>query len=533
MSDPTLLEIVSRQISAREKLKEYLRSKSVFAVTNESLLRLTYGELPFGYLLNNSSAAIAKLLRGLDTRLIHIIGMPGTAKTNLLRLLCLHSILQGDKVTVISRKGFEFTPLLKHTKNFYDLGANDLRLNPFAPPSKLESQKIWNQQIAGAISSEGWLVYSSATHLEKTIQDFTEKNARTLITPSKLISFMLQHKNYKLIQVEERVKNRLEALTSGPAKMIFDTNEILDFEFYATNNINCDLSSLSSNQVSYFIAIFLEMLTTYKLHMDAQWRHIIILDDFSDLLTEQNDSLPRINELLKTINVFGRKLNIDFWLVSQSLVNVSRSILDSATTLISFKVGSLSQELLNRTLNLNEREQSTLNALPTGYAVVSRKMIYPKPFVVRTPRISLEEISKHERESLMKPRIEEMRSRYLTIVEDAITENRDQNSLDADEIHILKDIAISPYESLSERALKLGYSVPTLYRHVKLLKDEKYLQEIPITLGKGIGVIKLYKLQEKAISLTGKQRLVGRGSMIHGYWMHTIGKYYELNGNAG
>ncbi len=531
--EATLLEILSRQVSAREKLKEYLKSRSVFAVSNESLLKLTYGELPFGYLLNNSSAAIARLLRELDTRLIHIIGMPGTTKTNLLRLLCLYITAHGDKVTIISRKGYEFTPLLKHINNFYDLDHSQIRLNPFHSPSKEESQSVWQQSIAGAISSEGWLVYGSATHLDKTIEDFAKKNPNNLITPSKLISFLTQRRNYRLIQVEEKVRNRLEALTSGPGKQIFDTNEIIDFEFYASNNINFNLAALSSNQVSYFIAIFLQMLTTYKGHSHNEARHVLILDDYSDLLTEQTDTLPRINELLKTINVFGRKLNIDLWLVSQSLVNVSKYILDSATTLISFKIGSISDDLLTKTLNFNEREQGIVSALPKGYAVVSRRMASPRPFLVRTPLLPIQEINEQERDSIMKSRIEKMRSRYMTIVADSPTDTPGDNSLDTDEIHILKDIAISPYESLSERALKLSYSVSTLYRHVKSLKDKKYLQEIQITLGKGIGVIKLYKLEEKAISLTGKQQLVGRGSMIHGYWMHTIKKYYELNGNAG
>jgi DNA-binding MarR family transcriptional regulator len=460
---------------------------------------------------------------------MYLIGMPGQGKTNLLRMLAHASMLSGDRLIIISRKGWEFSPLLRHHEFFYDMNAGQIRLNPFYAPLKTIPRKEWNQKIASAISSEGWLVYGSATNLEKALDAYTEKFPNTLVTPSKLVGFVSQRKIYKLIQVDEKVKNRLEALTSGEARQIFDTNELIDFDFYAQNNLNFNLSSLSPNQISYFIAIFLEFLTTWKMFSGSNQRHVIILDDFADLASDQSDKLPRMNEIVKTITVYGRKLNIDLWIVAQSAFNTSQFVLDNATTIIRFKTGGISDKVLEPVLRLSDREEEVLAKCPPGFCAVLRKMVHNKAFLAMIPYMPLQEMSSEGRDTLMEVRMKEMREKYLTVVEEKTEEVKQEIELDTDEIHILKDYAIAPYESVTEKANKLGYSIANCVRHTKGLKENGYLQEVSVSLGKSIGVIKLYKLTEKAIEKVGKQNLVGRGSLVHGYWMHVIKRFYELD----
>jgi hypothetical protein len=455
-NNTSLVENLSRHLTAREKLKSYIKEKRAFHVPDFHLDKVSYGDLPLGHLLTPLGFIPLKLLRGTCTRLIHLIGLPGQGKTNLLRMIALESMYMGDHVIIISRKGFEYDSLLSYSNNFYDLDASSIRLNPFYPPSKNISQKEWNPRISQAISSEGYLVYASATSFEQTLDKYSDKFPRRVITPSKLIQFILQNKNYKLIPVEEKVRNRLETMTSGPGKNIFDSNEIIDFEFYAKNYCNFNLSSLSSNQVSYFIAIFLECLTTWKLLNPGEQRHIIILDDYFDLVNEQNDNLPKINELLKTINIFGRKLNIDLWLVSQSVINISNYILDSATTIIKFKTGSLTDAKMKSILNLNTREQEIASKIPKGYVILSRKLIHPSPLLISTPLFPMKELSDGEKRDIMLPRLEQMRSQYMTVMPEQVSMVSEEDELSNDQIHILKDIQIVPYETLSERALKLG-----------------------------------------------------------------------------
>ena len=287
----SLIEIISRQLSARDRIKGYLKKINPFRVDFASVQRMSIGELPVGYLVSDFGTAVMKMIRGLDTRLLFAIGTPGLGKTNLLRFLCYSSMCNGDKCLIISRKGWEFSGLLNLRKDFYDLKTKDIRLNPFYPPIRNISRKEWNTRCAQAISSFGWLKYASGTNLEKILDAYTENFPDSLITPSKLVQYIVQRKSYKLIQVDERVRNRMEALNSGEGTNVFDTNQIIDFEFYAANNINFDLSSLSANQVGYFISIFLEMLTTWKLYTKSKQRHCIILDDYSDLVDEMKDSM--------------------------------------------------------------------------------------------------------------------------------------------------------------------------------------------------------------------------------------------------
>jgi DNA-binding MarR family transcriptional regulator len=527
--DQSVIEILSRRISAKDKVKKHINETLAFAISRQAIQKLSIGELPLGYALSRNGTAEARLIRGLDTRLMYLIGMPGQGKTNLLRMLAHASMLSGDKVIIISRKGWEFSPLLRHHEFFYDMNAEQIRLNPFYAPLKTIPRKVWNQKIAGAISSEGWLIYGSATNFEKVLDAYTEKFPNTLVTPSKLVSFVSQRKIYKLIQVDEKVKNRLEALTSGEARQIFDTNELIDFDFYAQNNLNFNLSSLSPNQISYFIAIFLEFLTTWKMFSGSNQRHVIILDDFADLASDQSDNLPRMNEIVKTITVYGRKLNIDLWIVAQSAFNTSRFVLDNATTIIRFKTGGISDKVLEPVLRLSDREEEILSKCPAGFCAVLRKMVHNKAFLAMIPYVALQELSIEERDTLMEVRMKEMREKYLTVVEEKGEEVKEESELDTDEIHILKDYAIAPYESVTEKANKLGYSTANCVRHIKGLKENGYLQEVSVSVGKSIGVIKLYKLTAKGIEKVGKQNLVGRGSLVHGYWMYVIKRFYELD----
>ena len=255
------------------------------------------------------------------------------------------------------------------------------------------------------------------------------------------------------------------------------------------------------------------------------------MDDFFDLATEENDNIPRVNELIKTILIYGRKLNIDLWVVSQSAFNTSKFILDNASTIVRFKTGAISDKCLNQLMPLSTSEEKLFGLFKTGCCLFLRKSVCPKPIPVYVPFFPLGEISDDERNAIMEPRISQMKQNYLKVFKDQSENNVHQQEpiieLDADKIHILKDIAISPYESITERSIKLGYSTPTLVRHLKTLEEQGYIKQIPVNLGKGIGIIKLSKLEEKAIALVGKQKLVGRGSIVHGFWMITIQKYFE------
>jgi DNA-binding MarR family transcriptional regulator len=152
------------------------------------------------------------------------------------------------------------------------------------------------------------------------------------------------------------------------------------------------------------------------------------------------------------------------------------------------------------------------------------------PVLVKTILLDLPEISDEMRDRIMQSRLERMREKYLsTIAEEA--EDMKQEELDSDKIHILKDYAHAPYESMTEKALKLGYSVATFVRHLKELREQDFLEEAKVNLGKALGVVKLYKLSEQAIKIVGKQNLVGRGSMVHGFWMNVIKQYYESEGD--
>lgn len=526
----SLFEIVSRELTARDKLKKFLVEKQPFDVSINDIQKISIGDLPLGYALTKNGTFETRLIRGLDTRLMYLIGMPGQGKTNLLKMLAHSAMLNNDKVIIVSRKGWEFSPLLKFHNNFYDLTAKEIRLNPFYPPLKDISQKEWNQNIASAISSEGWMVYASATNFEKHLDNFTEKFPNSLITPSKLVNFISARKDFKLISVDEKVKNRLEGLTSGEAKYIFDTNEIIDFEFYAKNNLNFNLNSLSPNQLSYFIAIFLTLLVSWKELANSKERHCIILDDFFDLVTEQNDELPRVSEMIKIITVFGRKLNIDLWIVAQSAFNTSKFVLDNATSVIRFKTGGISDKVLEQVLKLTEAEKNILAKCPSGFCVVQRKMVYNKAFLTMIPFVPIDDISREERSLLMEARIKEMREKYFKIISETKEQTTQEQEPNADEIYILKDYANSPYENITEKAIKLNYSTPTLVRHLKNMQEHGYLQEINVSLGKSVGVIKLFRFTEKAVHKVGKQLLIGRGSLAHGYYMQIIKRFYEGHG---
>ena len=268
-------------------------------------------------------------------------------------------------------------------------------------------------------------MYASATNLEKLLDEFTEKSPGTVMTATKLVDYIKKRKSYKLIQVDEKVANRLEAQSSGLGKQVFDTNENISFDFYAKNSLNFDLEAFSGNQIGYFIASFLAKLVEWKIQTNAKEYHRIILDDYSDLSAEQNDSMPRMNELVKTILVYGRKLKIDLWLVAQSAFNTSKYVLDNATTIIRFKTGGISDKALEQVIEMSEKEREILARCPTGFSAVQRNLVYRKPVLVATPLFPMREMSEAERDAIMKSRLERMRAEHLTVIEDkTIQENQ-------------------------------------------------------------------------------------------------------------
>jgi len=302
-----------------------------------------------------------------------VAGLPGTGKTNFLRQLAASCMRLGDRVYVISRKGYEFSSLLLVPGlNLFDLRTTDIRLNPFYPPTKHISNEEWYAKISTALSMESWMVYASATNFYKIVTTFAEKFLATLVTPSKLIEFIHQRKAYRLLDVDEKVRNRLEGLTSGPGKAIFDTNEVWEFRFYAKNSFNFDLEGLTSNQVTYFIAVFVEMLICYKQRENDMTRVHVILDDYSDLISEE-ESRSKMSELVKMVTVYGRKLNIDLWIVAQSSFSLSKYILDNVSTVFRFSSGRISEDILNKLMRLSEREAEIVSKLPRGVCAVSKR----------------------------------------------------------------------------------------------------------------------------------------------------------------
>ena len=237
-----------------------------------------------------------------------------------------------------------------------------------------------------------------------------------------------------------------------------------------------------------------------------------------------------MDQIIKTVTVFGRKLGIDLWIVAQSAINVSRVVLDNASTIIRFRTGGISDKLMDEVLSLTEKEKEILGSLPKGFCVVLRKMVHNKPVLVNVPLFDIPDLNDEERNILMADKVKEMREKYLTVIEDKSESVSGESELTADQIHILKDYAISPYESISDKARKLGYSNPTLTRHLKELEEQGFITSVNVNLGKGIGTIKLYKFTDKAIVKVGKQNLVGRGSLGHGFYMHLVKRYYQHNG---
>jgi hypothetical protein len=373
----TLSNFLAREIRAREIIRERLRRRKLFELPLSLLQKYLIGEFPIGNLVINFGNEVVRLRRGIDSRLLLLVGLPGSGKTNLLRCLALSGMMLEDRVAIFSRKGYEFSPLVLMPKvDFHDMKARDTRLNPFYPPVKNIATEEWYARVAGAISTEGWLVYASATNFQKILSRYAENNPARLITPSRLIEFLQQRRAFKLIDVDEKVRNRLEALTSGDAKYIFDTNEVYDFEFYARNNFNFNFESLGPNQLLYFIAIWLEMLICYKQHTHDQGHHIVVLDDFSDLVSEQEDSKAKMSELIKTITVYSRKLKIDLWIVAQSSFGLSKYVLDNVSTVIQFRTGALSEDVMKKLTELSDQEAKLLELLPRGYCAVNKRLIH-------------------------------------------------------------------------------------------------------------------------------------------------------------
>lgn len=194
----------------------------------------------------------------------------------------------GIRVKSFSRKVHEFADLINLFDDFYCLDHTSIRANPFIPPHAQISQKDWNSIIASTFSTDFWLTYASGINFSKILEDYHDQNPTALITPTRLIQFISngQRKQFKRLDIDEKVFNRLSLLVTGKGKDIFETNEYYDFSFYSESNINFDLSLLTNIQASAFISIFLTMLIEYKKLINSTTRDCIIIDDFGDLISE-------------------------------------------------------------------------------------------------------------------------------------------------------------------------------------------------------------------------------------------------------
>lgn len=231
----------------------------------------------------------------------------------------------------------------------------------------------------------------------------------------------------------------------------------------------------------------------------------------------------------------SRYLDIHIMFNVQSVALLPQPIRESASIVICKRLNDkVEVSVIEKMMNFSLKEQSDIIMrlkIADAIYIDKERGAVPVPILVPlypTQQISDEQIRAYQRGYIH--RILEGVVRERPHQEDQVRKDEDELSYSVK--IIMEDLKRFTFDFQNEREIRLNTNVRIISEVLEDLVKKDWLRKHPnkINLGKGKGQFQPYLFTEKATKKFGKQKISGKGSIVHAFWQYHGNKHYSRRG---
>lgn len=491
---------------------------------------------------------------------ILLCGRAGAGKTNFIYFLLESLLRMGIPFWIVDFKQ-DYRHLLRKTSDVLIFNSRTFRFNPLRCPPGTEPVK-WLQTFCevfcqvfftGASTASKNLLLSVVDRLyqEHGVYDGTDSYPTLVeldgrLDPSnfagKVHSQDLQRMYTCLNKTRPLVRLLESMLREDPG---------FDLEALLNRNVVFEFDGLTNEYQEFLINILLFRVFLYRIDNGQRGplRHTLIYDE-AKMVYAQDRAKPssHITRLTSMAREFGEALIVS----DQMPSSLGEAIKANVFTTITQNLSSMKDiQAMAYGMGLNPEQRDQLISLPIGTAIVRFADRYPKPFLLRVPRVRIaKDVSDAEVERHMRPIIdkfsgnashensapppqhpEQQTDPRPQQPKAALPVTESEEALSAVASRLLIDIRSHPFRSAVERYDALALNPRTATEAVRQLVKAHYLHEIEIPGGGRGRPGKYFEMTSKAEQKVGRQNLgPGKGGFVHRYFQRQIQQYFEILG---
>jgi len=228
----------------------------------------------------------------------------------------------------------------------------------------------------------------------------------------------------------------------------------------------------------------------------------------------------------------SRYLRIVLMFNVQSVALLPQQIRESASIVLCKRLNDkVEVSAIEKMMNFSSKEQGeVIMHLKNADAIFIDKERGAVPVPILVPLYPARQVSDEE--------IHAHQSGYINrILEGVVRERppqeapagREEEELSYTAKIIIEDLKRFAFDFQEERATRLNMNVRIVADQLEELVEKGWLRKHPekINLGKGKGQFQPYFFTEIAFGKFGRQKISGKGSIVHAFWQYRGGKYYS------
>jgi len=333
---------------------------------------------------------------------ILISGRSGSGKTNLTFILMKSIMQKGIKVLALDwKRGYRDLLSVCKDMRVYTIGrdVSPFRFNPLIPPPGCEPQ-VWIKLIVDVIASaylggEGVisLLVAGIDHLYSQAGVYDKLNHTWPTIQDLLIWLKTAKLKGRAAMWQASAERILLAMSYGEFASVVNTHDNGHVRDLLNHNVILEMDGLSSSSDK---KMFSEALTLYQYRYrlaqgpQKNLTNLIVLEEAHNLLLQK--SVDAKESVLENSIRMIRQYGLGYVFVDQSA-----SMLSKVAFANSYATIALSQKLssdiraITSAMNLDDEQKQALNTLPVGTAIVRLADEFPEPFMIKVPRMPIEE----------------------------------------------------------------------------------------------------------------------------------------------
>jgi len=489
-----------------------------------------------------------------------VVGTPGVGKSYGIKHLATLLHAAGQTVFFLDLENeHDGVALQFPADQFLIIDYQDFKWNPFAPVEGEHPRSavyrfhnvtreafFFREGVENLLGEVLWDLFDShgvfaGSHNYPTLTDVLAALQRIRYKP------LSRRYNYR-----ESALNRLAALQRlmGP---VYDCVRGFDLGELTSKSLVLRLRGLSDQQLLFFVDTLLTAAITYKsLHPGGRLNIII---DEAHLLYSSWDPRSDITEpWLLQASRRARKRDIRLIFTDQVPGQIPAQILANTRYKTCFRLDEgTSKRIFARSCSLNQEQEDWLSEIPERHAIQFMGGDYPRAFLVRFPELNFPEptpgqVAQRCAQSLAQldyvPRAEPSPiavARTDASVEQTAsspdsqdqTNQATQSALPLRATEYLVEIARHPFETVTQRDERLGYSGYLGNQIRTRLAEAGLIERCEVNTGRRGGTIVLYQPTDEGwehltrVLQADVAKPPGKGGLAHQFWQHHAALWYQ------